>query len=115
MHIRKKTDDATQNGAPTLYFERMRGTGGSTVYPLAGDSYGLIGFSSAGCIEVVGIENYGTSTRGSDMIFRVGVIGAGSEVERLRILQNGKIRVNNKYNLPNVDGTSTQVLATDGS
>jgi hypothetical protein len=115
LHIRRKIDDATQNGAPSLYFERMRGTGGSTVYPLAGDSYGLIGFSSAGCIEVVGIENYGASTRGSDMIFRVGVIGAGSEVERLRILQNGKIRVNNKYNLPNVDGTSTQVLATDGS
>ena len=115
LHIRRKMDDATQNGAPTLYFERMRGTGGSTIYPLAGDSYGLIGFSSAGCIEVVGIENYGASTRGSDMIFRVGVIGAGSEVERLRILQNGKIRVNNKYNLPNVDGTSTQVLSTDGA
>ena len=114
LEIRRTVDDATTNGAPTLFFTRLRGTSSSSSYPLAGDSYGKLGFNAAGNIEVVGVENYGASARGSDMIFRVGALGAGSEVERLRILQNGKLKINNTYSLPNTDGTASQVLTTDG-
>jgi len=115
LEIRRTVNDATSNGAPTLLFTRLRGTASSNSYPLAGDSYGKLDFNVAGNIEVVGIENYGASARGSDMIFRVGALGAGSDVERLRILQNGKLKINNIYSLPNVDGTPSQVLTTDGS
>ena len=115
LEIRKYNNDTTSNGSPTLLFTRLRGTTSASSYPLSGDSYGKISFNSAGSIEVVGIEDYNTNTRGSDIIFKVGSIGSASEIERLRILQDGRLEINGSYHFPNSDGTASQVLSTDGA
>jgi len=114
LEIRKYNNDTTSNGSPTLLLTRFRGTTSASSYPLSGDSYGKISFNYAGSIEVVGIENYNTNTRGSDIIFKVGSIGSASEIERLRILQDGRLEINGTYSFPNSDGTASQVLSTDG-
>lgn len=57
-----------------------------------------------------------TTFNSSDRIFSIG-IGTGSTTKKdaLEVFKDGRVRINNSYTLPTTDGTSNQVLTTNGA
>lgn len=52
----------------------------------------------------------------TDRIFSIGYGGgSGSRKDAFEVFKNGRVRINNSYNLPLTDGTSNQVIVTDGA
>jgi hypothetical protein len=53
---------------------------------------------------------------GTDRIFSIGYgSGSGARRDAFEVYKDGRVRINNIYNLPLTDGTSNQVITTDGA
>lgn len=57
-----------------------------------------------------------TAFQATDRAFSVGIgSGSGNRKNGFEVYKNGIVRINDTYNLPTVDGTANQVIATDGA
>ena len=67
----------------------------------------------AASIQALTTADFTASSNQTDLVFLLGV----SEVatEKFRILSDGKIKIGNAYTLPAADGSSNQILKTNGS
>ena len=89
----------TMNDAPMLRMERSRGTVMSQANAQAGDTLGVINFSSyqvtndSASIRAYASENHGVSFGGGDLAFLTRANGGGARQERMRITENGNIGV----------------------
>jgi len=108
---------------PLLGFNRKRGTVSTPTDALNGDVLGQMQFSgnysNAAFIKVTTTEDH-TSLTNSGGIFEIGVrsnglVGTSPTPVRFSILNSGNVRFNNTYSFPLTDGSSSQVLSTDGS
>jgi hypothetical protein len=111
LAIATRSNTATTTSA--LNFIRRRGTTTASNY-LAGDILGQITFKGLSDTNITSITaiatvNEATGTS-SNLIFK-----AGGATENLRLLDNNAVRISNVYTLPTIDGSTNQVLTTNGS
>lgn len=98
---------------PIIRQTRRRGTQASSTPAQSGDILGTHSFNSNGdsaSISVKATETHGLTTRGSEIILSNCANGTASQVENLKVQQDGKIKVSNAYTLPSTAPTSGQVL-----
>jgi hypothetical protein len=98
---------------PIIRQTRRRGTQASNTPAQNGDILGTHSFNSNGdaaSISVKATETHGLTTRGSEIILSNCANGTASQVENLKIQQDGKLKVSNAYTLPSTAPTSGQVL-----
>lgn len=98
---------------PIIRQTRRRGNSGVNTGAINGDILGIHTFNSAGdaaSISVKATETHGLTTRGSEIILSNCANGTASQVENLKVQQDGKIKVSNAYTLPSTAPTSGKVL-----
>lgn len=98
---------------PIIRQTRRRGTQASSTPAQNGDILGTHSFNSNGdsaSISVKATETHGLTTRGSEIILSNCANGTASQVENLKIQQDGKVKISNAYTLPSTAPTSGQVL-----
>lgn len=98
---------------PIIRQTKRRGTQASSTPAQSGDILGTHSFNSNGdaaSITVKATETHGLTTRGSEIILSNCANGSATQVENLKIQQDGKIKVSNAYTLPSTAPTSGKVL-----
>lgn len=109
----------TPSNAPTIELIKHRGTPSIPSYSQNADVLSIYKSRSSNAnafeIKVTATENHSALLAGSKTVFSTIKNGDITAEERLEIMSNGKIKVNGSYILPNVDGTVSQVLTTDGA
>lgn len=98
---------------PILRQTRKRGTLSSNSGANNGDILGTHAFNSNGdsaSISVKATETQTSSNRGSEIILSNCANGSNTQVENLKIQQDGKVKISNAYTLPSTAPTSGQVL-----
>ena len=100
-------------------FSRRRGNNTTELPPQSGDLLGQILFNGndAGVlIEALATETQSVNS-GSKLRFRTVRTGytLADTKERLSIEGNGKVRINENYSLPDVDGAANDVMKTNGA
>lgn len=98
---------------PIIRQTRRRGTQASSTPAQSGDILGTYSFNSNGdsaSITVKATETHALTTRGSEIILSNCANGSASQVENLKIQQDGKVKISNAYTLPTTAPTSGQVL-----
>ena len=102
---------------PDLSFFRTRGTESSKTVLDTNDNVGRVNASSWTGSAYVRTGSYGwtaTDANGNSsfsLLTRV----AGTEADRLAVTSAGALKISDAYTFPTADGTSGQVLATNGS
>lgn len=85
----------------------------SSIVPSVSDSFEI--GSSTNMYKKVNTTNLNISNIGEITVSGSDVIFKNNTIEGIRILEDGRIRIGNSYNLPSSDGTLGQVFATDGN
>jgi hypothetical protein len=109
------TTSYSDTAYPIFRQTRKRGTRSVFAPAVAGDILGYYGFASANdgaSIMVKATETHSLdgAVRGSEMIFSNCANGQATQIENLRIQQDGKVKVSNAYTLPTIVPTTGQVL-----
>lgn len=110
--------NAVSNQYPRLILGHQRGTFASQTPALNGDILGEINWAGgvtygAYIRSNATINHVAPSTAGSDLQFGT-INNSNINAIRLRITNTGAIKFNEVYTFPTTDGTSNQVLKTDG-
>lgn len=100
----------------TQVFLKMRGAG----YPIADDLIGSTAYRTVGnrqiaTIAVKATQNMSSSALGGSIVMSTCANNSSTLANRFEILGDGKIRFNAAYTFPAADGTTDQILSTDGS
>ena len=96
-----------------LQFRRYRGNKSAPTAFLSGDAVGSLQFQMVECMKVVASESSSTGY-GNYVIFSTGVPTTLTQQEVIRLKDDGKLRIGNSYDMPKVDGTPNQLMATNG-
>ena len=106
----------TTSAAVTLY--KRRGTIQDPLEAAAGDTLGIIsvlGVNSTAYSRLSWHASSTTDATKTDTYFRMFVTVNGIAKYPIQSNEDGSIRISDAYNLPQTDGTSGQVLSTDGT
>jgi hypothetical protein len=98
---------------PILSFQRTRA---NATNPLTGDILGSIFTMSRSVFDIEATEDHNNGTSfGTQLVFHVYENATNVQREALILLNSGRVRISNAYTLPLADGTSGQILETDGA
>lgn len=103
---------------PIFRQTRKRGTKTTQTNVQNGDTLGYIAGGAtydSVILETKATENHSTGVAGSELIVKTTPNGASTAVEVAKFTQDGKLKLGNAFSLPKVDGTSNQVLQTNGA
>lgn len=88
---------------------------GNTIGEFKGAGYYSSAFTTTFNSYIKATENWGASAKGTEYYIETVATGGTALTERFHIQGNGAIQFNNAYEFPTSDGTSGQVLETNGS
>jgi hypothetical protein len=114
LQIRQHNNSAD---GPDLSFYRSRGTESSKAVLSASDNVGRVNAASwtGSAYERTGSYGWTASDGAGNSTFSLTTRSSGTEADRLAVTSTGAVKISDAYTLPTSDGTSGQVLSTDGS
>jgi len=102
---------------PDLSFYRSRGTESSKLSLSANDNVGRVNALSwtGSAYERTGTYGWTATDANGNSSFSLTTRVSGTEADRVAITSAGALKISDAYTLPTADGTSGQVLTTNGS
>lgn len=102
---------------PDLSFYRSRGTESSKAVLAASDNVGRVNAASwtGAAYERTGSYGWTATDANGNSSFSLTTRVSGTEADRLAVTSAGALKISDAYTLPTADGTSGQVLTTNGS
>lgn len=114
LQIRQHNNSAD---GPDLSFYRSRGTESSKAILNASDNVGRVNAASwtGSAYERTGSYGWTASDGAGNSSFSLTTRVSGTEADRFAVTSTGAVKISDAYTLPTSDGSSGQVLSTDGS